>query len=77
MDLDNAYLAAAGIGMIIVGAVGIIAFALFSLGAVVRFEVLPRVAPALARLASGTHGWGTPDVRRDVALARITDRPRR
>lgn len=74
--MDNVYFAVAGLGMIIIGTIGIVMFAIFSIASVVRFELAPRVAPMFARLRSETRSWVAPPVRSDAVLVRASNRPR-
>lgn len=66
--MDSVFLAVAGIALFVVGTVGIVLVVAFFAGAVIRYEVVPRVRPLLARVATGGRNWVTPPERPRAAL---------
>lgn len=66
--MDSIYLAVAGIALFVMGIVGFTAVALFFAGALIRYEVAPRVRPLLVKVANGGRNWVTPPERPRPAL---------
>jgi len=72
--VDNAYVAVAGIGLLVIGVVGFVAVSVFFLAAALRHEALRRIPPFLSRATSGTRNWIAPPERPRAALASVSVR---
>lgn len=74
--MDNIYFAMAGLGMVVIGVAGFIVFALLTLAATVRYSLVPRIQPLVARTRAGAVSWLAPPPARRPAVAARVDRPR-